>query len=680
MTTIEQAYDLLIEAIKNRTVHADYKRVCDYATLFRTFMTGEGADDLLEQFVLREDTEMFAQRKKITQNILKPSSATAMKPLYKIPRVTPVMNVITYKNPDKEKEDELRRVVDTFYGGESLDVFMEKRFPTLNGYDPNSFFLILIPDFDETLEKPKPYITEVPADQAIHFEYFNNDLQYLMVRSDWYYSVLSGDNAVKGNRYQFYGENYAIEFTQTDAAAYMFLKQDAFTDTNALVGPNKGQPVKLYRFGSDRVFEVTEFDTKSGKVPAVRVGCVPDPLTDGRTMVGILDNAEPYFMKTIKTVSELDIAMSLHAFPQKIEYTPSCPGVDNKGCKNGFDNSGRVCDACHGSGVSTTHTTGQETIRIKLPDERNIDKMFDLSKLVHYVQVPIDGMTFQKAYVDYLSERIMKSIYNSDIFVKDTVAETATNQRIQMESVYDTLQPFASHYAVTRTYVVTVMAGYLDLANDLIVRYSFPKDFKFKPVTTLLVELKAANDSQAPPFVKNEITNDIRSSMFEDRPEELKKLKIRDHFHPFAGKTEAEIQSAINGKRVTREAAVLYDNFIPIFVSLEEDAAMETPPKNFYDFPIKDQKEKIAVKVQAIIELIDAAEVVSIEFPKTEDLNPEKDTEIETEPDDVGKLPLALQQLSLTVTRLREAGENTLADQVANTVEQLNDRLLQSAA
>ena len=59
-------------------------------------------------------------------------------------------------------------------------------------------------------------------------------------------------------------------------------------------------------------------------IPAFRVGYLRDDATDGRTFVSPIDSAIPYFRKSLKAVSELDLSITLHTFPQKIQQHDFC--------------------------------------------------------------------------------------------------------------------------------------------------------------------------------------------------------------------------------------------------------------------------------------------------------------------------------------------------------------------
>ena len=106
--------------------------------------------------------------------------------------------------------------------------------------------------------------------------------------------------------------------------------------------------------------------------------------------------------------------------------------------------------------------------------------MIDLQQLVHYVYPPVDLVKFMDEYVDKLSKRAMQFVYNSEIYSRQEVAETATGRNIDMQAVYDTLYPLVKAMAKDWEFMV----GTISDVTEIPVTYSFTfsKDFKLKSV------------------------------------------------------------------------------------------------------------------------------------------------------------------------------------------------------
>ena len=67
----------LVSIVTNKTKHQDYERVTKLATNYRAFVTGDGLDDMMRRFTMRETEAAFEQRQEITQHIIPSGSISA---------------------------------------------------------------------------------------------------------------------------------------------------------------------------------------------------------------------------------------------------------------------------------------------------------------------------------------------------------------------------------------------------------------------------------------------------------------------------------------------------------------------------------------------------------------------------------------------------------------------------
>lgn len=602
----KQALAQLAGDIKENKVHRDHKRCNELRILYSQYITGIGTELLLKRFVQRETDEMFKQRCELTEAITPAVASTLMTPWYKVARVQPVVMKIDFENAteDDERISELQDYGEHYYGEQSVDDYLGQRYIDLNGTDPNAWLMTTFDPFNSDVEKASPYPIEISSEEAINFKFKNNECLWLEIKRESEYlkleSVSSGKKTYeKGCTYQIWTFNQAIQFTQVDINT---LKQ---FDENKLIVVTAGQnSISYWAVDKTRLFQVDVFNHKAGMVPAFRVGVKPDLSTAARTFVNLFHPALPYFKKTIKTVSEMDLTMALHAFLQKISYQPKCPGTKENPCNLGKLPDGKTnCPICKGNGVVVITTT-QDFITMVLP--KDPDKMMDLSKLVHYVTMPAETPKFQDEYIDKLERKAIKAVYNSETLVNDTVVKTAMEKFIDLDSVYDALQPLATGYSKAWRKTYTYIAVFTDNSKGLIVEHKMSKDFKFKGKTALLNELKLAVDSGAPASVKQEIQTDITISYFIDRPDELKKLQVKQKFNPGEGKSETEVQYIISNNLWRRFDQVLYSEFKPIFQELEADQRKADPTVWFYDMAEEAQIERVKKKVAEFTAVIDA--------------------------------------------------------------------------
>jgi hypothetical protein len=584
MTTLIDGLPLLKDIVVNDLAHQDYDRVNELAERYHKIVTGDGIESLLTQFVQRESDAQFDQRKRITQQITPSVASSISTPFYKVGRVNSVDKKIALSETEEtdKKLKDISSAIESFYGDKGVDKYLETRLVELNFTDPNSFIVVEFGPFDPAQEKPKPYPFEVSSKEAFNFFYDNNILQWLVVKLP--VNITVEGKATKAHSYTMYLANESAKFTPVDPAEFSLSdgeeKEFLFEDGIKTV----------YKIDKNRCYIIETFEHKSGRVPAIRVGYKRDLSTKGRTMVGPIEPAMPHFMKSIKTVSEFDLTMALHAFPQKLQNASRCMANE---CSGGMTPEGGICGSCKGTGVQA-HTSAQDILLYPMP--KKAEDMVDLTKVVHYVYPPTELLRFQDEQVEKLEAKAHRAIFNSMMFAQNTMVKTATEVDVNLDSVYDTLYAFAERYSDIYVYICKVIAALRGAAPEkTVITYRFPKDFKFKGVDELLLEFKTANESGAPGYIKQEISNDIAERQFQDKPEELSRIKIKQRFFPFSDKTSTEILYIVSNGLTTEYNKVLWSNFESIFRELELDN------EDFYLMAYEKQKALVDEKVNVIV-------------------------------------------------------------------------------
>ena len=598
---LDKAKEILRNTITKDLKHQDYKRVCKIASEYTKYVTGEDIGSLLKRFNPRESEEQFNQRVELTQAVTSDMSNRLLTPMFKIGRSRADVNISWKSNENSDKKKTLLLdAAGNFFGDESVEHYLTNRMVELDATDPNSFIVVEFAGvYDPTKPEQKvlPYPFEVNSKEAINYEYINNELQFLVVENE-FIDYDKDKKPKECSKYTIYVDNDAV-------VARQILKDNV--DTFRKEFPK----IEIWAINEEddktetEYYAITEANHKAGRVPARRVGTKKDLTTRGRTCVPIIHPAHPYFKKSIKTVSEFDLSTCLHLFPQKIQYDEVCPGdmPNNKPCTHGKTLEGHTCGVCKGTGFKT-HTSSADIIRVKLP--KDIKDMVSLENYITYKGPPIDLLKFQKDYGLYeLTTLATKAVYTSDLYSTDTVSTTATEKTIDLDSVYDTLKPFADSWSAMWKHIMNVIAAYRDVNKDININHQFPKDFKMKSVTMLLEDLNKANSSGAPSYIKNEINKDLAQKLYIDNPNELLKIEVKNKFFPFNGKTENEINNIITNDLTSKFNKILYANFDNIFDEL--DAENSVNEVNFYRIEKTKQFELIKTKVQSIIDELDTA-------------------------------------------------------------------------
>jgi len=588
--TQQEAILIVKDIIQGGLRHRNYQRTVEKATQYKRYITGEEIHKEMQRFNKREDDEAFAQRVAITSNITETVCSNIIDPQYKLPRSNSIEKRLEYVNPDTKKYNEFTRILSRFWeNSKSVDDYMSKSWIELNNIDPNAFVAI---DWKTNTggERIKPYPVEYLSDQVYHYNKVNGDLMWVCVHRD--------EDGHDPEMYIFYSKDFTLTFAR---------KKDKFqwTDKQADIIYYKQFPIE--DFGDEPVAVLKDQDDyydiylprphNLGRVPGMFVGFVTDLYTRS-SYLSFIHKAFPILKKIVKVNSELDLTMSLHAFPQKVQYVNPCPKCHG----NRRTVEGTECTYCNGSGTDpqSVHSSAQDVMEVPRP--RDKEELFDLSKLVYYVDQDVELPKFQEATLSRLTKWCKEAVYNSEVFSRGNVAETAYSKNVDLQNVYDALWPMAKAYSLAYNFIVDTIAKITDLDNGLIHNLSFRKDFKMKSLSDLYLDLEVIGRSGiSDEFVKVAVEDDIAEVLYEDDQRELLKYKTRKYFFPFSGKTKDEVKLCVTSPRlVPEEIKVLWANFSYILDELEHDFKLKSI--DFYRMPREKQREAMNEKVKEIIE------------------------------------------------------------------------------
>lgn len=588
--------------------HKNYSHVEKKAKLYKQLVAGVGIDDLLKQYVRREDKELFKQRVQLTQHIVTSVCKNLMDVFYKIPRSNSARRVLTYTNENRDKlAAELEKLLGKFWGNASWDDYLATRFIELNSIDPNAFIVFEWDAFDNRKEMIQPRPFEVSSSAAVDFTYKNQVLQYLIVKHEHYYDtgdvMQIGENEntlrkpnegkTKGEKYTLYGKDQTFQLLQISNKLVL---QHSGKDGDIKPTNIKGQTINVVKLG-EHFYQFVEYEAHNlDAVPAFRVGYYRDLATGGDTYVNPIHAAEPYILKTVKVNSEFDLVATLLAFPQQVKRGKAC---DDEKCYGGKYDDGSTCKTCEGQGVIATAPTAQDAILLGMPDAK--EEMIPLEQIITYVSPPVDIVKWQEQYIENLTVKCKQIMFNSDIFTKAQVADTAQGKNLDMSNVYDTLHPFARRFAKIWVFGTTTFGKLADRGKDLVVNYTFGKDFKLKTLDSLIMDLSIANGLNNSSLVQH-LNDDIAEIIFSEKPIDLQRYKIKQFYNPFNGKTDNEIQILLAGNLVPIKEKILHANFSNILDELELEYAEKK--KNFYELKRPEQRKAIYDKVDNIIKLL----------------------------------------------------------------------------
>lgn len=615
MKGLSKLYNLLVSNVKNNTRHTDYERVCKLSKQYRQLMTGEELDELIKQFNSREDDEQFKQRKKLTVLVTQSIVNKITSPERKVYNTQAIVKEAFYTNSDnsEDKVKRLNEVIKSFYNEQGIDAYLRDHLFDLYDIDPNAFILYLFNNYDNRIERPVVYGMPIYSDEALNFEYVNNQLDWLIFRKNIEYD--DSGKMKSGYYYSIISEDEQVSLTQVSDKSISGLAivegQLRSSEGEAVVvdGIPEGTSEKYYTKIGKEYYAVIFASPKAGFTPAKRVGNIPDNVTKGRTVVNNWHNALPYLIKSVKTCSELDITESLHVFAQTFEYQPRCTGQIVNGnlitCNMGQTPDGKVCSSCGGTGYQA-NKSGQDKIVLSLP--RNPTDIFDLKNLKAYITAPIDILDRLVERLESHERKAIEAVYNSNRFIVNSAVKTATESNIDYQSIYDALKKLMDQYSAFWVFTVKVNAAYNDIANELSIKHIFGNRLGFESEMDIINKIQAAKNAGVSSYVLEQMNNDLIYVIYADYPDLIKRIETKQKFYPFEGKDAATINLLISQGLVNSDDVILYANFKRIFDEIE----YESP--EFYMFSSSKQLALIKSKIAKLKEEIGKQQQVALRF------------------------------------------------------------------
>lgn len=608
MTNTESAQVLYTLAIKeDKAYHPGYDWSVEYARKSKAHFAGVNIEDYLKQFARRESDELFEQRKQITSHIQKSIGAMLDRPFAKASRSN-WTKVLAFDGDEKgEIAQRFQREVLGKFTKNGLDAYAFNRVRYWNKYDPNCFIVVEFESTDGT-QRARPYPFEATADQVVNFRYsVHGDLEWVAVRQ--VEEKPNGTSMQEVERLTLYQPLQTVVLQQlTDEEKRQIIGmppkseivQDGIAHGDLL---NTGAKAYMVEIPAPHGLPYT---------PAIRAGFVENPEDDGATVVGIFDAAMPWAEKVLKANSESDIVTAFLAFPISVRYEDPCDAV---GCDAGHLPDGSTCSICRGSGWKTRPTSAQEEILLPMP--RNPQDMVDVTKILHYTYPPVEAVQSLRDYVKDCMTQAKEAVFNSEMFTKQQVAQTATYHGIALESVYDTLYDYTTQaVAPIWKFIAETCRTFTGFNQQMTAALIIPHDFGFETADQLFDELKRAREAEAGNDSTAYLDERIMERLLVDNPERLARWRIDNAFNPFKGMTEAQILTAISSNLVPEWQKVWWINR----QWLTQEILEEKP--DFYRLQVRAQRQVIIEKVQKLQSELQAAQP-QIELGNLADNNPE---------------------------------------------------------
>jgi hypothetical protein len=591
----EELFDILKNVVSNKTTHKHYKRTTELAKLYRQIMTGEDQDELIISYKVRETTEQKTQRVKLYNSRTAYVANKVVSQYKEVERTDNIVDNIWYENDGDNTKNLLKELNDRlshYSGTKDVKRYLHDAVRRLNFFDPNAWIVTEF-RYKDPKEKPYPYPIEIYSNNAVMYEKDFGVTQYLVGKWPIKVTEAEGYETKKerdGSKYTIYGAEVAYTFTEAGEKG------------KAMIMPG-AEYITIEVDKKAILFIVERFETKFMEVPAIQVGYKSDPNTDWQTFVSPLEPAMHIIRDLINTKSEYDLHKALHGFAQKFVFADKCTfraQISNGPadiCDNGIlRHSQAQCPACKGTGKQI-HTTVQDMVVVKKPEDGE-GTFVKLAEMVHYVEIPQHIIEMHKQDLKDLENDVSLAIFNANVFDRAEVAVTATEKRLNMQSVYNELADFAECWAEIYVKNVKLSANVIDGLMGLIVECSIPKDYRMESVVEILSNRKLAIESGAPYDIINTFDMSVLMKQNQDNKIYIDQIKAQEQFRPFRDKAKEEIIYIMTSLSEYDPDKILYMFFDKIFTKIWADPALQ----KFHKMKFVAQKTIIDNEVNIIIE------------------------------------------------------------------------------
>lgn len=583
MISVEQGLQVMKPRVESQDRHIHYERTVNRRKLYHAMMTGEGLNGYLFRFESRESDEQFKVRDKITNQCVTPPVNEAASKFYKTSRY-PNIKKDLYYDKNVGRIDRLKEALNKFTYEGDIQSYIAAEYDRRSLIDPNSFLIMDFRPFDALQnEVPDTYGVFVPCDDVVDFEYLPNDeLNYLIITRGYSFYDKDGKRVDLVDYYGYLGDEILI-FEE----AHEERKQ-----------PNNAE---LYTAPSSDYY-VYILNPKAGQVQAFRLGYIKDPITNYKTVVSPLDNAETVVYDLNNDKSEYDQTKRFHVFPQKLQYIDDCPGEVYDGvistCRSGVNGAtGETCRACGGSGFKNIHSGSSDILLYKMPKYKE-DVNVKLADMIHYAKPDIDIIEHLQEGVERGQLKIIKAIFTTDSAVKTDgtvkIDPTATEFLIKNDDLNNILLPYCQHKVKFYKFVIMQIALFNDIAEDLVILFEFPESLRMESVEELQAKYAALVSAGVTASLLNRQEDAIAQKMFIDDTDSLNRYEIWNTHRPFRNWKESDVQFAIGSNLVPKHVETLWANFEYIQGVFEDD-------KTFFDKKFKERALLIRAEVETLV-------------------------------------------------------------------------------
>jgi hypothetical protein len=437
--------------------------------------------------------------------------------------------------------------------------------------------------------------------------------------------------------------------------------------------------------GRGTMMPVIDYEHGLEELPVYKIGAVVTEIKGDRVLYeSRISGIIPEFDEAIREYSDLQAAKVIHMYPERWEFTqtecsrcngtgkirnpawyegcgqniPQQCGCDNKGCTNGYVVAGpyskimvRPMTAMEGQASMPTPPAG-------------------------YVEKDVEIIKVQEESVVAHITNGLASI-NFEFIATTPLSQSGVAKEVDKDELNNTVHSIAEDIVRCMDWMYWIIAKYRyqliyseDDIKDMVPHIAVPEKYDILSSKHLEEQLKSVKDSKANPVIVNAVEAEYANKAFNNDPSIRELVELTLRLDPLANIPEDDRMSRLSNGGITKLTYVISSN-IHAFVqrALQED-------KDFVLKAIEDQQEVIRKYAQE--QLDNETNGIKVDMPDDDFDDPTTPLKEDKSAsggkltsEDIGKIPLALQQLALAKQRSLQDGDIKLADEIEKKMKKL---------
>lgn len=424
-------------------------------------------------------------------------------------------------------------------------------------------------------------------------------------------------------------------------------------------------------------FQLTDtYDHELGYLPAFKLkGVIVEQNTDSFLYESRISGILPELDEAIREYSDLQAAKVLHIYPERWEFTQfectTCKGTGKR--QNPLWHTG--CDAsimahidCNAPGCRSGYVVSGPYSKIMVKPAGMGEQSIPTPP-AGYVEKDVEIVKLMEESIDAHIYSALSAI-NFEFLSNTPLSESGKAKEVDKDELNNTVHSIAEDIvaAMDNIYWLIALWRYRQLygeeeISDMVPLIPVPEKYDILSSDHLQQELTNAKTSKFNPALLNQMEIEYADKKYYTDPTIRNMVQLILTLDPLANITEDDKMSRLSNKGITLESYVVSSNIEQFIRRAIEES------KGFVDKATKDQRIILSNYAKEVIALTEPVQVVDSGL--NEDGSP-----VESDGDLTGKIPLAVQQLSLAATRASDAGDTALAATIKAKINQLLAKLV----